>query len=101
MGVEFAVEPVALKELGGQLHTLKEELDEVENMVDGYDEAAGSAFVADRLRAFAENWSDRREEISDQLEAVSSYASAAADASRDTEGNLAASFQDARSGSPG
>lgn len=101
MGVEFVVEPATLRELGGQLRTLKEELDGIENMVDGYDGATGSAYVADRLQAFGENWSDKREEISEQLEAVSSYAGAAADAYSGTEGDLTASFGDAASGSQG
>lgn len=95
MGVEFVVETRTLSDLSGQLRTIKDGLDGIENMVEGYGEATGSECVADRLRAFGENWSDRREEISEQLEAVSSYAGAAADAYSSTDGDLTASFRDA------
>lgn len=77
---QFSVDPAALADMAGRLRGLEEEFNGLEDTVEGYEEAVGSDELADKLRSFADNWSDKRKEIAKQIENVAGYATAAADA---------------------
>ncbi|MGH9247018.1 MAG: hypothetical protein ACRD29_22405 [Acidimicrobiales bacterium] len=95
MGVQFTVDYRALDEMAGQLMGLTCEFDGLEDVVEGYQAAVGHDRLADRLDSFASNWSDERRKMKESMEAVAGYADAAADAYRDTEGQLCDAFEQA------
>jgi len=97
----FEVDVAELRDMAGRLKGLKEEFESQEDTVSGYDDAVGSNEVAGALEEFANNWSDKRRELAEKLEEVAGYASMAADAYHQTEGDLASSIDDSKAANAG
>ena len=91
---QFSVDPSALADMAGRLRGLQQEFDGLDDTVDGYESAVGSEELAERLRSFADNWSDKRKEIGEQIENVAGYATAAADAYSQHEQEMSSQISD-------
>jgi hypothetical protein len=78
-----------LQDLGEDLGRVRDEFKNVEDNTDNYDGAMGSGHVVGKLHEFSENWSDKREQLVEQLDGVSQAALAAAEGYRCTDQELA------------
>ena len=96
----FAVETETLRDLAGRLKGIQAEFDALGDTVEGYEWAVGSEQLADRLGAFARNWSDKRKQISHLLEVTAGYAAAAADAYAQVDQELADGMETTVQGPP-
>lgn len=97
MGVQFTVSPAEVADLAGRLQGLREEFDGLEDYIGRYQsiEVCGHEHVGGKLEEFADNWSDKKRDMSKQLEELAGYAQGAADGYSRTEGDLAGAFEDA------
>lgn len=90
---QFSVDPSALRDMAGRLRGLQEEFEGLEDTVGGYESAVGSEELAGKLESFADNWSDKRKQVAEQMQNVAGYAAAAADAYTQHEHDLAGQVQ--------
>lgn len=96
---EFTVDVAALRDMAGRLKGLKEDFESQDDTMSGYEDALGSDELAGALNDFADNWSDKREQIGEMLQEVSGYAEMAADAYWTTEQELTSSIEESRAAS--
>jgi hypothetical protein len=96
MGVEFTVSPAEVADMAARLQGLKEEFDGLEDHVGQYRsrEVCGHEHVGDKLGDFADNWSDKKREMTRKLESLAGYAQAAAEAYDGLEVELSGAFEE-------
>jgi hypothetical protein len=92
---DIRVDPDALEELARQLARLKDEFEGQEALMEDYEATAGHRKVADKLEDFADNWSDKRGKVLEQLGQLAAMAVGAASFYREREAGLAAQIKDA------
>lgn len=98
--VKYSAQTKDLSDLAGHLRWLQKRFDSQAELVSGYEDALGSDEVADALHSFANNWSDKRRELSKMLQQAAGYVMHAAEAYENTEEDLTQGIRDS-SGSTG
>ena len=88
----FSVDYVALGVLAQKLADLRGEFDKGADAVRPLMGAVGDDELRSKLEDFATNWSDRKEQVTKQLDSAAGFAKAAADCYRDTDNGLRDSF---------
>lgn len=91
---ELEVDIGALREMAGRLKGLEQEFASQRATFAEYADAVGSPDIAGALNDFGDNWSDKREELSEMFQQVAGYAQMAADAYAETEDALAANIDE-------
>jgi len=93
MGAEgFEVDYVTLADLGQQLANLRGEFSKGDDAVAPLLGTISDGGLRDKLRDFAENWSDKREGIVKRLDQAAGFATAAAKTYADADAGGAAAF---------
>lgn len=80
----------AMDEIGNQLQSIYNSLDDVDDRVDVYDDRLGSSRIEEAIEDFVGGWRDGRKEIRDMVDASSANVKKAAETYRATEDKLAA-----------
>jgi len=89
----FQVNPDALTQLGQNLVDLKGEFDRGTGGLEQLLGALGHDGLREKVRAFGDNWSDKRAVISGQLEQAAGFAKQAADVYRTTDEEMRKQLQ--------
>jgi len=96
-GDGFTVDYVALGDLAQQLANLRGEFEQGDDALGPLLGALSHDRLRDKLRDFADNWSDKREGIVERLNQTAAFAQSAADAYRTVDEAYATGFADAAS----
>lgn len=92
MTESISVDITALGDMAQHLTRLKQDFEEIADVIGGYQEAVGSADIAHQLDEFAHNWSQKRKDIIQKMEEVAGYAASAASSYTTVEGDLACHY---------
>jgi hypothetical protein len=82
-----------LEECGRSLRHVQQELQHAQAVADNYAATIGHPRLADRLRDFAGNWDDTREEMLESIKGLGDAAKGIADAFEDIEAHLVAALE--------
>ena len=89
MSIELYADLDALQQLANRLAQIKDSLDHVNDDLESYEPALGSAHVADRLHAFVNGWHDGRKKISDNISKLQQKVAGVAQTYQQQEDELA------------
>ncbi|MEW6474851.1 MAG: hypothetical protein AB1679_21585 [Actinomycetota bacterium] len=92
---DIRVDPAALEELARRLAGLKVEFEGLGDLMEDYERSAGSREIARKLEDFADNWSDQRAKVAEQLQKLAAMAAGASCFYREREAALAAELNQA------
>jgi len=88
----FSVNYSELKQLGQRLIDLRGEFDAGTTAVDPLIAAVADDELRGKLRDFADNWSDKKAQITKQLDGAGSFATSAADAYKQADDQIGTEF---------
>lgn len=86
---DLVVDYDKIEELGTGLETIRSELKNSESIAEEYGEDVSHSGLADALDDFADNWSDKRQEIVEQIGTLAEIAQGSAQAFRALDRALA------------
>ncbi|MDQ4124572.1 MAG: hypothetical protein M3134_03085, partial [Actinomycetota bacterium] len=95
MSTQFRVDVAQLGELGESLRRFHSEFANSESVMRSYEDDVGHPEVAEKLRSFATNWSDKRRKVQKLLEDVARYAEQAYEAYCGVEQELSSQYCEA------
>lgn len=87
---DIRVDPAALEALAQRLAYLAAQFEGLGDLMEDFERASGSKEVTRRLEDFADNWSDKRPKVVQQLQKLAGIAAGAACYYREREAALAA-----------
>ncbi|WP_103501502.1 MULTISPECIES: hypothetical protein [Streptomyces] len=76
---DFSIRYTEISELGEGLSVVAEELDASERIADDHGDHVSNSMLAEALESFASNWSDKRQELVDDIRGIAAFAQAAGD----------------------
>jgi len=85
---DLELDTTALREAGNSLRLVQQELDHAQTIADNYAATIGHPDLADRLRDFAGNWDDTRDELLESIKSLGDSARGIADSFEQIETEL-------------